>query len=77
MEDKNFTVTLKCFFCGDALEGDTERDWVSGDMIPCQNCKEFNDYDSLVSVALEEGKELVEEYAKGEIEKSFKNIFKK
>jgi hypothetical protein len=52
MEDKTFSVTLKCLFCGNALEGDTAREWVSGDMIPCQNCKELNDYDSLISVAL-------------------------
>lgn len=77
MEDKQFSVTLKCLFCGEALEGDSKKEWVSGDMIPCQNCRELNDYDSLISAALDEGKELVAEYAKGEIQESFKNLFKK
>lgn len=77
MEDKKFTVTLKCLFCGEVLEGDTEKDWASGDLIPCQNCQELNDYDSLISVAIDEGKELIAEYAKDEIEKKFKNLFKK
>jgi len=48
MEDKNFSISLKCMFCDCALEGDTEQELSSGDMIKCQECDELNDYDALI-----------------------------
>ncbi|KPC54571.1 hypothetical protein [Amantichitinum ursilacus] len=76
MEDKQFKITLKCLFCGCDLKGDTEKTHQSGDMLKCQECGEFNDYDSLMEVGLEEGKALAVEYANNEIAKMLKGLFK-
>lgn len=48
MEDGNFTIELKCLFCDCHLEGDSDQEFSSGDLIKCQNCSELNDYDSLL-----------------------------
>ncbi|MGR5154695.1 hypothetical protein [Photobacterium swingsii] len=77
MNDKSFTIELKCLFCDCVLEGDSNKEYSSGDMLECQNCREFNDYDALIDVAAEEGEALVAEYAKKEIEKTLGNLFKK
>lgn len=77
MENKTFEINLKCLFCDCNLEGNTEKKFVSGDMIKCQSCGELNDYDSLIEVAIDEGKPIVEQYAKDEITKMLKNVFKK
>lgn len=76
MEDKEFHITLKCLFCGCDLKGDTEKEFQSGDMLKCQECGELNDYDSLVEVAIEEGKASVADYANKEVAKMLKGIFK-
>jgi len=76
MEDKNFTVELKCLFCDCVLEGDTQTEYVSGDMLKCQECEELNDYDALIDIASDEGQKLMADYAQSEIEKIFKNRFK-
>lgn len=76
MEDKVFTVSLKCLFCDCPLEGDTDKEYSSGDMLKCQNCEELNDYDALMDVAADEGESLVADYANSEIEKMFKKHFK-
>ena len=76
MEDKEFRITVKCLFCGCDLKGDTERKYQSGDMLKCQECGELNDYDSLIEVAVEEGKASVGDYANKEIAKMLKDIFK-
>ncbi len=77
MKDKTFTVELKCLFCDCPLQGDTEKEYSSGDMLECQNCHELNDYDALIDVAADEGQALVADYAKDEIEKMLKKAFKK
>lgn len=76
MENKEIYVMMKCLFCGCDLKGDTEKKYQSGDMLKCQECGEQNDYDSLMEVAIEEGKASAVDYAKGEIEKMLKGIFK-
>ncbi|HIF9325836.1 MULTISPECIES: hypothetical protein [Photobacterium] len=76
MEDKTFTVELKCLFCDCVLEGDTDKELSSGDMIECQSCHEFNDYDAVIDVASEEGRALVLEYSKKEIKKALGKFFK-
>ena len=76
MEDKQFTIHLKCLFCDCELQGDSEAVLSSGDMLECQECGEFNDYDALIDVAADEGKEVAEKYAKEEIEKMLKKAFK-
>lgn len=53
MEDKNFSITLKCLFCDCELEENSEKELISGDMINCQECGESNDYDALMEVASE------------------------
>jgi len=76
MKDKTFTVSLKCLFCDSPLEGDTEKEYTSGDMLECQNCHELNEYDALIDVAAEEGKAIVADYAKNEVEKMLRKTFK-
>lgn len=76
MEDKTFTVSLKCLFCDCPLEGDTNKEYSSGDMLKCQNCEELNDYDALMDVAADEGESLVTNYANTEIDKMLKKHFK-
>lgn len=77
MENKTFTIQLKCFFCDCPIEDNKNQEFSSGDMLKCQNCNELNDYDALIEVAKQEGSEVATEYAKAEIEKAFKDIFKK
>jgi len=55
MEYKNFTIELKCLFCDCVLEGDTEKEYTSGDLLKYQECHKLNDYDSLIEVASDEG----------------------
>lgn len=76
MENKEFHITLKCLFCGCNLKGDTDKKYESGDMLKCQECGEPNDYDSLIEVAVEEGKTSAVDYAKEEMSKILKGIFK-
>jgi len=76
MEDKSFSINLKCLFCDCPLKGEPEVEFKSGDLLKCQECGELNDYDALIDVASDEGKELVTEYAKSEIEKMLKKAFK-
>ena len=76
MEDQNISISLKCLFCDCALEGDAEQDFSSGDLIKCQECDELNDYDAVIELAKEEGTKIISEYAKSEIKKMFKDVFK-
>ena len=76
MEDTTFTIELKCLFCDVVLQGDTDIELSSGDMIECQECNEKNDYDSLIQIAKEEGVEKVSKQTKSEIEKILKKAFK-
>lgn len=76
MENKQFSISLKCLFCDCELQADIEKEFASGDMLKCQECDELNDYDALIDVASDEGKALAESYAKREIEKMFKKSFK-
>ncbi|MGP1721131.1 hypothetical protein [Shewanella frigidimarina] len=76
MENKQFNIPLKCLFCDCELQADTEKEFSSGDMLKCQECGEFNDYDALIDVASDEGKALAEDYAKSEIKKMLKKAFK-
>jgi hypothetical protein len=77
MKDKSFTIELKCLFCDFPLEGDTQKEYLSGDMLECQSCHELNDYDALIDVATEKGKQLAADYAEKELEKMLKNTFRK
>jgi hypothetical protein len=76
VENKQFNISLKCLFCDCELQGNTEKEFSSGDMLECQECGELNDYDALIDVVADEGKEIAAKYAKKEIEKMLKNAFK-
>lgn len=77
MDDISLTVELKCLFCDCILEGESGKEFASGDMIKCQHCNELNDYDSLIDVAKEEGFSLVKERVDKEVKAVFGRIFKK
>ncbi|KAF7765531.1 hypothetical protein PUND_a1227 [Pseudoalteromonas undina] len=76
MENKQFEISLKCLFCDCELQGDTEKEYSSGDMLECQECGELNDYDALIDVAADEGREVAAKYVNEEIEKMLKKAFK-
>lgn len=73
MIEENFTVSLTCLFCDSVLEGDTNIEYKSGDLITCQNCGAENDYDSLTEIATKNAMEKVQ----ADIESELQNIFKK
>jgi hypothetical protein len=77
MKDKSLSIELKCLFCHFPLEGDSIKEYVSRDLLECQNCHELNDYDALIKVATEAAKGIATEYVKKEVEKIFKDVFKK
>jgi hypothetical protein len=76
LNDSEFQISLKCLFCGCDLKGDTEKKPTSGDMLKCQDCGELNDYDSLLEIAIEEGKALEIKAIKDDLSKSLKGLFK-
>ena len=76
MNDINFTVQLKCLFCDSPLMVDTDKKYSSGDLLKCQECEEYNDYDALIDFASEEGKEIATNYAQSELNKIAKSLFK-
>lgn len=77
MKDKTYDIPVKCLFCNCTLKVDTETEYKSGDLLKCQECGEDNDYDSLIQVTKDTGSKVVMEDVKKDIEKEFKNIFKK
>lgn len=72
MEIQSFTISLKCLFCGSALQGPEGAEYQSGDLIKCRHCGEENDYDSVLEVAKEEGLEQVKRTAQDQLKKLFK-----
>ncbi|MFV8980676.1 hypothetical protein [Serratia fonticola] len=66
------SISLKCLFCGSVLQGPSDSEFQSGDLIKCSNCGEENDFDSLMEVAKEEGLEM----AKNHVNDMFKKLFK-
>jgi DNA-directed RNA polymerase subunit RPC12/RpoP len=77
MDIPDFTVSFKCLFCGEALEGPEDAEYQSGDLIKCTKCGEENDYDSVFEVAKEEGMSQVKEKVEEQFQKQFKGLFKK
>lgn len=76
MDIPEFTISLKCLFCGSALEGPEDAEYCSGDLIKCTKCGEDNDYNSVLEVGKEEGIEKVQSIAQEQLKKEFKKIFK-
>jgi hypothetical protein len=77
MDIPNIQVALVCLFCNAPLQGPEETKFSSGDLIKCTQCGELNDFDSVLEVAKEKGLEQAENVIKEQLQKEFKNIFKK
>ena len=77
MDIPEFTVNLKCLFCGSALTGPEGTEYHSGDLIKCAKCGEGNDYDSVLEVAKEEGTEKMKNAVQDQLQKQFEELFKK
>lgn len=77
MDIPELTVTLKCLFCGSALEGPEDAEYNSGDLIKCTKCGEGNDYESVLEVAKEEGMARMKDVVQVQLQKEFKGLFKK
>jgi len=77
MDIPEFTVRLKCLFCGETLEVPEDAEYQAGDLINCTKCGEENDYDSVLEVAKEEGMGQVKEMVEDQLQKQFKGLFKK
>jgi hypothetical protein len=72
MAIENFSVPLKCLFCGSALEAKSDAEFQSGDLIPCTHCGEGNDYESVLEVATEEAMARTKEAVEAELASLFK-----
>lgn len=73
MTKENFSVPLTCLFCGSTLESKADATFQSGDLIPCGQCGEGNDFDSVVEIA----KEKAVQQVKDDIQAQLANIFKR
>ncbi|WP_295582579.1 hypothetical protein [uncultured Lamprocystis sp.] len=77
MDIPQLTISLKCLFCGEALEGPEGADYRSGDLIKCTKCGEENNYDSVLDIAKDEGMSQVREMVEDQLQKQLKGLFKK
>jgi len=77
MDDVERKITLVCLFCGSPLQGAEDAEYASGDMIKCNECGEFNDYDSVIEVAKEKGIAEISEEVQRQLKREFGNLFKK
>lgn len=74
MEDKTYTVTLKCIFCGSTqFEFDENKPPKEGEMIKCDNCGQLNDFSAIKNLCVNKKVEGIKEEYISEI----KNMFKK
>lgn len=71
------SVSLRCLFCNDNLQGDTENPPQEGEMMVCTHCGEKNDFDSVREIAIQEGRKELEEAVLESFTKKMKKIFKK
>ena len=69
-------ISLLCLFCNAPLEDENKKDHSSGDMIKCFQCKEMNDYDSVVEVAKEKGMKELKKHVEDDLKKRLGNILK-
>jgi hypothetical protein len=65
-------VQLKCLFCDSVLTGKEGASFDSGDLIPCAQCGEGNDYDSVLEVAKQKGVSAMKKKLIAELKKGFK-----
>jgi hypothetical protein len=69
---ENFSVSLTCLFCSAILEGRQDATFKSGDLIPCSQCGESNDYDSVLEVAKEKAVAQVKDSLQAKLSTIFK-----
>ncbi|PNU19849.1 hypothetical protein C2E25_10480 [Geothermobacter hydrogeniphilus] len=63
--EESTQLSLQCFFCFSTQFVLPEENYQprQGELIQCDNCGRWNDYDSLIRVAQRKGQEWVEEQA--------------
>lgn len=72
--EKQYTVTLKCIFCGSTeFEYDENNPPKDGEMIKCENCGQLNDFSAIKNLCVNKKVEEIKEEYITEV----KNIFKK
>jgi hypothetical protein len=72
MTEEKFSVPLTCLFCGSVLEGKEDAVFQSGDLIPCSQCGEGNDFESVVEIGKEKAVERVKEDLQSQLDSIFK-----
>lgn len=75
LEDKKYTVKLKCIFCkSETFELPKEDYWPEeGEMVKCSNCGRLNDFSSIKKLEISNTVEQIKQDMHNEI----KNMFKK
>ena len=77
MDNKEFSIALKCLFCLQPLpKNSCDLQSPEDELIKCANCGESSLKSSVIEVAKEEGKDQALAYAKTELNKSLKKLFK-
>ncbi|MEZ8806753.1 hypothetical protein [Vibrio atlanticus] len=69
-------ISGKCLFCGSVNIGQGGSDFKSGELIQCNDCGEFSDYDSISAIAIEEAQALVKEQLQAQLKSVFGAKFK-
>lgn len=75
MEDKKYTVKLKCVFCKSEMFELPEENYhpEEAEMVKCSNCGRLNDFSSIKKLEINNTVKQIKEDVRNEI----KNIFKK
>ena len=63
-------INIKYLFCDFSLDKGGTKEFSSGDIIECHNCYEFNDCDTVIEVASEDGNTLALACSEIEIKKA-------
>lgn len=74
LEDKRYTVKLKCVFCKSELFELPEEDYQpeEGEMIKCSNCGRLNDFSSIKKLEINNTVKQIKEDVHNELKKIFK-----
>ena len=68
-EDFSPKINIKCIFCQSTEFELAHKGYIpsEGESIKCANCGKYNDFSSLKSVLVEEGKNMVAEHIKNRL----------
>lgn len=69
---EQYSIDILCLFCHSSFHVEDGSEFFSGDMLECNSCGEFNDYDSLLEVAKERALDTLTK----DWEQKLKNVFK-